>query len=167
MCYNRAMKTRDELQTMATTYKEICQGKSPWIPLGMFMHDFFGNFRHHRWQLVRDPIELPAAPTLEQQQWAAFCAASVEYLCERYGVRRPAWTRNPAYTLSEKWYNDGCADLPEVRESLEIETPEAFRRHNIRCSSRIYANKYEIAEDLAQRRRSATATAPQLAARSN
>jgi hypothetical protein len=163
MCYNEVMKTR--MHTIATAYNDICRGVAPWIALGNFMHDFFGNYPRQRRQLLRDPIELPKDATLEQQQWAAFCAASVEYLCEKYHLRCPAWPRNPAFTLAETWYNDGASDLPEVRKALDIETPDAFRRHNIRCTSRIYANKYEIREDLEQRRRAAAATAPQLAAR--
>jgi hypothetical protein len=165
MCYNEAMKTR--MNTIATAYNNICQGVAPWIALGNFMHDFFGNYPRQRRQLLRDPIELSPFPTLEQRQWAAFCAASVEYLSERYSLRCPAWPRDPAFFLAEKWYNDGGADLPEVREWLEQETPEAFRRHNVYCSPRIYANKFEIREDLEYRRRAAQPTGPQVVARSN
>jgi hypothetical protein len=150
------MRTRQiEMQTLARAYRDICTGEDPWIALGKFMHDFFGNSTHWRRQLVRDPIQPPEHPTREQRQWAAFCAASAEYLCGRYNLPRPDWAHDPAYTLAEPWYNDAYADLPGRKQELEAEAPEAFKRHNIYCSSRIYANKYEIREDLEQRRRSA------------
>jgi len=146
------MKTRYQLHTMAVSYKEICEGRNPWVTIGMFMHDFFGNFTDRREALVKDAVQEPEHPTLIQHQWAVFCAASVEYLCQKYDISCPDWVYNSNYTLSEPWYNSPYADLPDVRQELEIETPEPFKRRNIYCSDRIYANKFEIAEDLRQRR---------------
>jgi hypothetical protein len=148
------MKTRKQLQTMALSYQEICEGKSPWVPLGMFMHDFFGNFPRQRKRLVKDPIQEPEPSTQELHRWASFCAASVEYLSQKYGVACPEWVHNPAYVLAEPWYNSSYADLEDVRRELEKETPKPFKRRNIYCEDRIYANKFEIAADL-QRRKSA------------
>ena len=139
-------------QTIALSYEEICQGKSPWVPLGKFMHDFFGNFAEQRQELVKEPIQEPQDCTEEQHRWAALCAASVDYLCQKYDIPCPGWANDPAYVLAEPWYNSPYADLPDVRQELEEETPEPFKRRNIYCSDRIYANKFEIAQDLRQRR---------------
>ena len=84
------MKSIDHLQTMAVTYQEICQGEKPWVPLGNFMNDWFDYAKDKRIQLVSDPLSLPATLNTHTQRWAAFCAASVEWLCERYNVPCPS-----------------------------------------------------------------------------
>ena len=145
------METITQQQTIAITYREICAGKSPWIPLGMFMHDFFGNFKDCREELVRDPIIVCSEMTAEQQKWAAFCAASVEYLCEKYSIACPEWTRGHM-ALPEPMYEGLGCHKPQVQERLRMTTPEPFARRNIYCGDRVFANKYEIAEDLHQRR---------------
>lgn len=98
------MKTRGQLQTMAITYAEICQGEEPWIAPGNFMNDWFDYARNWREDLVKEPIvyHLPAAPDL--QRWAAFCAASVEWFCQRYAVKCPEWVFCPNYTLADPWF---------------------------------------------------------------
>ena len=143
----------DILQTMALTYQDICQGEDPWLPLGNFMNDFFGYHTDLREELLNDPIQEPANTTPEQHRWATFCAASVEYLCQKYDVPCPQWVHDSAYEkLPEPWFHSPLADKPRVRERLLRESPEPFARRNIFCSSRIFANKYEISEDLSQRR---------------
>ncbi|MEO8956281.1 MAG: hypothetical protein ABI396_09295, partial [Ktedonobacteraceae bacterium] len=57
------MKTNTALQTIEVSYKEICEGQDPWIPLGNFMDDFFGNFTDRRVELVQDPLHEPANAT--------------------------------------------------------------------------------------------------------
>ncbi len=131
------------LQTFKRSYAEILKGEEPWIPLGIFMHQFFGSRKHLRAELVRDPIQVPKQCSFEQQQWAVFCAASVEYLCKKYNVPCPDWVHNPAYTLAEPWYYGICADLPEVQEELRQTTPEEFTKRNIFCGNRTFNNKYE------------------------
>ncbi len=37
------MKTCTELQTMAVSYQEICEGQRPWNSLGNFMNDLVAN----------------------------------------------------------------------------------------------------------------------------
>jgi hypothetical protein len=140
-------------QTMKCVYQEICQGKREWTALGNFMNDWYSNYKHKRWSLVKEPIELPENPTPEQIRWAVFCAASVDYFCKKYHVRRPAWVNTPLLKrLPEPWYFSAFADREEEREQLRQEAPEPFASRNIFCSRRIYANKWEIAEDLASRR---------------
>ena len=140
------MKTCDQLQTIAVTYAEICQGEKPWIALGNFMNDFFGNFPDRREELVKDPIQESSEASPELHRWAVFCAASVEWLCERYGIPCPSWVHNPIYTLSQAWFYSPGAHKPEVRDRLIQRTPEPFTRRNIYCGNRMFMNKYELAE---------------------
>lgn len=138
------MKVYTELQTMAITYKEICEGQRPWNPLGNFMNDFFGNFPDRREELVKDPMEEPKDATPEMHKWAVFCAASVEYLCEQYNLSCPDWVNNPTYILAEPWYDSPGAEKPTVRERLKQKTPSAWTKRNIYCGNRVFWNKYEL-----------------------
>ena len=139
------MKLLHELQTMSISYQEICAGEGPWIALGNFMNDFFGNFTKQRLELVQDPIQLPTDANSEQWRWAVFCAASVEYLCQQYALPCPTWALNPAYMLDEPWYYALGAHKESVRERLRQRTPAEFTRRNIYCGNRMFANKYELA----------------------
>ena len=138
-------------QTIKQAYQDLKDGGDPWVAIGDFSHDWYGNYPepNQRADLVAEPVELPEGEVspeqfLQLRQWAAFCAASVEYLCELAGISTPAWTADPQYTLSEEaFYTSPLAYKPRVRERLEREAPEAFKRRHIYCSERIYANKYE------------------------
>lgn len=147
------MKPIDHLQTMAVTYKEICQGETPWVALGNFMNDWFDYAKEKRVQLVSDPISIPESLTTHTQIWATFCAASVEWLCQKYNVPCPSWVYNPLFYLPEPWFDSPGAHKPEVRARLMQKTPEPFTRRNIFCGDRVFANKYELAEQ--HRRRTA------------
>ncbi len=140
------MKTIDHLQTMALTYKEICQGEQPWVALGNFMNDWFDYAKDRRVQLVADPIFLPESPSDDALRWATFCTASVEWLCERYSVSCPSWIHASPYCLADPWFDAPHAHIPQVREWLIKNTPEPFTRRNIYCGNRMFANKYELAE---------------------
>jgi hypothetical protein len=140
------MKSGDREQTMAMTYQAICQGESPWIALGNFMNEWYDYAKERRAQLITDPLTLPEEPGIDALRWAAFCAASVEWLCRRYGVPCPSWVYNPAYSLPEPWFDSPGAHKPRVRERLLQQTPEPFARRNVYCGNRIFANKYEFAE---------------------
>ncbi|SRR5229473_2026741 len=147
------MESSNHLQTMAIAYQEICQGETPWVALGNFMNAWFGYATDKRMQLVTDPISLPETLNTDTQRWAVFCAASVEWLCERYNVLCPSWVHNPSYNLAEPWFYSPGAHKSEVRARLIKETPEPFTRRNIFCGNRMFANKYELVEQM--RRRSA------------
>ena len=149
------MKSYDNLQTMARTYREICQGGTPWVALGNFMNDWFDYAKDQRAQLVVEPLSLPDVPSTDSQHWAAFCAASVEWLCARYEVPCPSWVHSPTFYLPEPWFDSPGAHKPQVRERLIQQTPEPFARRNIFCGNRMFNNKYELAEQ--HRRRSAFA----------
>jgi hypothetical protein len=135
---------------MAFSYQEICQGEQPWVALGNFMNYWFDYAKDRRVELVVMPISLPDPLSGELFRWAVFCAASVEYLCERYGVPCPSWVYNPAYCLSEPWFDAPMAQKPQVRERLVQQTPEPFTNRNIYCGNRMFANKWEFAEQYRQ-----------------
>jgi hypothetical protein len=136
----------EELYTMQRTYQDITQGIRPWNALGDFMNYFFGYTPECREALVQESIQEPINPTTEQHQWAVFCAASVEYLCQRYNVPCPVWVHDVAFlALTEPWFEALGADKPQVQKRLQQETPEPFARRNIFCGNRVFANKYELA----------------------
>lgn len=89
----------------------------------------------------------------ELHQWAVFCAASIEYLCGKYDLSVPTWIADPAYApLAQPWYHIPAMSPvlrhQIIREHLEAETPDVFKRQNIYCGNRIYLNKREEAEKL-------------------
>jgi len=131
--------------TMHIAYQEICDGEDPWVALGDFANDFFDYQSDHRADLVRDSLQLPEAMTEEEQKWAIFCAASVEYLCRYYSLPFPKWVSAPEYAgVGDPWFfSPMAATKPQVRERYERETPEEFRRRNIYCGrgERIYSHK--------------------------
>ena len=139
------IQTQERLQTIEISYREICEGEDPWIPLGNFMNDFFGNYPDRREELVKEPIQEPVDLTSYSHRWAVFCVATIDYLCQKYNIPCPDWVNNSAYRLSEPWYYSLAAHKPQVRERLERETPEPFTRRNICCGNRVFANKYERA----------------------
>ena len=95
---------------------------------------------------MREPIQEPVEVSSDLHRWAAFCAASVECLCERYGIPCPAWVFLSTYTLTDPWFTGLGAERPQVQARLRQETPAAFARRNIFCGTRVFANKYELAE---------------------
>jgi len=140
------VKTIDHLQTMALTYQEIVQGEEPWIALGNFMNDWFDYAKDKRTQLVAAPLALPEKISVDNYRWATFCTASVEWLCEQYGVPCPSWVYSAPYKLRERWFDSPGSHKPEVRARLIQQTPEPFSKRNIYCGNRMFANKYELAE---------------------
>ena len=139
------IEMREKLQTIEVSFREICEGEDPWVPLGNFLNDFFGNYPERREGLVSDPLQKPENLTPDGTRWAGFCAATVEHLCQKYGIPCPAWVNDPAYMLAEPWYYSLGAHKPSVRARLERETPEPFTRRNIYCGNRMFVNKYELA----------------------
>jgi hypothetical protein len=143
-----------EVQTIRQAYIDICQGETPWVALGNFTNDFFdGDEPEERMALFVEPLNVELGTTEMLHQWAVFCAASVEYLCGKYDLPIPMWIDELAYApLVQPWYHvPSMAPLDaqqRIRERLEVETPEAFRRRNIFCGNRVYLNKREEAEKL-------------------
>jgi len=63
------------------------------------------------------------------KQRRAFLAATTEYLCRRFKMKAPAWTKKPEYFLHEEWNPD---DLCHNRRRA---APE-FKRHGILFQAR-------------------------------
>jgi hypothetical protein len=137
------MKVSTELQSMAVSFQEILAGKRPWTPLGNFMNAWYAYHADKRLQLVCDPLQEPEDISSDNHRWASFCAASVEYLCERYTIACPEWVHCSRYVLDEPWFYSLGAHKPEIQERLKHETPEPFTRRNIFCGNRIFINKYD------------------------
>ena len=139
------MNQANQLYTIAVAFKAILDGERPWTALGNFLNDWFDDAKDRRDLLVVDQLSF-FPPTQENHRWAALCAASVEYLCTKYGVSCPAWVFDKSYILPEPWFY-----YPEEsrRAKLLEKTPEAFKCRNIYCGDRMFLNKYELAEQYA------------------
>lgn len=144
----------DQLHTIRLAFREICEGEQPWVALGNFLNYWFAYASDRRYDLVVEP--LPDAPAGEKyQRWAAYCAASVEHLCHKYGVLCPDWVYDPKYVLPTPWYDIPRQELLfQVRDWLVATTPEEFSKRNIYSGDRMFLNKWELAEQ--HRHRSAS-----------
>lgn len=140
-----------EIQTIRMTYQRIVQGERPWTALGDFLNYWFAYAPDSRFDMVKEPLEVPDEVTLEYHQWAVFCAATVEYLCKQHNIPCPDWVFNSNYALAEPWFMGLGAQKPQVQTRLRLETPEQFARRNIYCGNRMFANKYELAEQARRR----------------
>jgi hypothetical protein len=69
--------------TMARAYQDICAGEDPWTALGNFTNAWYDYAKAMRAALVCEPLAKPETETEHSRHWAAFCAASVEFLCDR------------------------------------------------------------------------------------
>ena len=76
---------------MAHAYQQICVGEELWVALGNFRNAWYGYAKDHRSALVNEPLMEQEHSTIYIRHWGAFCAASVEFLCDRYGVPCPEW----------------------------------------------------------------------------
>lgn len=88
------------IDTMAYAYQRICQGEDPWTALGDFSNAWYGYAKHIRPNLIKDPLTRPERETERTRHWGAFCAASVEYLCELFQQSCPKWAHDPYYILA-------------------------------------------------------------------
>ncbi len=132
------------IQTMARAYQQICTGEEPWIALGNFRNAWYGYAKERRPALVSQPLKQPEQQTEYTHRWGAFCAASVEFLCERYGVTCPEWVHQPCYTLATPWWHTKHVHSLSMRAHLIETTMVPFARRNIFCGNRLYQNKYEM-----------------------
>jgi hypothetical protein len=132
------------IHTMAWAYNEICAGEDPWTALGNFTNAWYGYGTHIRAELVSEPLVKPEQETEYTHRWGAFCAASVEFLCERYGIACPDWVHNHYYTLETPWWYTLHPDNPSEQKSVQKTTPTPFACRNIFCTNRLFQNKYEM-----------------------
>src|SRR5215469_2270793 len=138
---------------MSTRWPDLSaylSGENTWVALGNFMNEWFDYARNHCQQIVADPLALPEMPDTYTLRLAAFCVASVEWLCEQYGVSCPSWVHIDAYCLPEPQFDSPGAHKPQVRERLRQQIPEPFTRRNIFCGNRMFANKYEFTQHYQQ-----------------
>lgn len=132
-----------ELYTLSHAYELILRGEREWTALGNFMNDFFHYFPEKRQMIIDEPIQEPTNASLEQHQWAVFCAASAEYLATSYDLAIPAWTQaSHLACLEECWYMSPRAlKNGAVRAYYDESTPAAFARRNIFCGGRVFLYK--------------------------
>lgn len=139
---------KSQLQTISITFQQICAGEGEWIALGNFMNYWYAYAKDRREALVADPLPAYDEQSFYQHQWAVFCAASVEWFCNKYMVSCPSWVYNSKYKLSEPWF----FYLHEPAKSRLLETtPEEFIRRNIYCGNNCFANKWEMLDQLRKR----------------
>jgi hypothetical protein len=131
------------IDTISVAYQRICQGEDAWTALGDFSNAWYGYGKHIRPDLIREPLPQSDQQTDVTRRWAAFCAASVEYLCDLHQQPCPAWVHASSYHLDTPWWYALRADDPEIRIHLQQMTPTPFLKRNIYCGNRIYQNKYE------------------------
>src|SRR5438034_1050864 len=72
------MFAADIPQTIKQAYQDMRDGGDPWVALGDFSHDWYGNYPepNQRAALVAEPVELPEEEVSPEQllplrQWAA------------------------------------------------------------------------------------------------
>ena len=133
-----------EKYTLAKTYALLASESEEAVRVAVrdFMNSFFLYSVSDRQSLLDEPIHLPENPSENQRGWAAFCAASAEYLAQRYGLHCPQWALDSLYTLDTPWYHPACNVYPRLREDFQKTAPEAFRRRNVFCSDRIFMNAH-------------------------
>src|SRR5690349_12527068 len=125
----------ETVQTMARAYQQICVGeKEPWIALGNFRNAWYDYGKGYRAALVEEPLTEPKQITEHTCRWGAFCAASVEFLCERYDVPCPEWVYDPRYVLIRPWWPEHAKDLSTRRKLMQI-TPRPFVQRHIFCGN--------------------------------
>ncbi len=136
------------IHTIAWAYQQICAGEDPWTALGDFTNAWYDYAKDNRAALVSESLGKPERETEHTRHWAAFCAASVEFLCDRYGIPCPQWAQEPDYMLSTPWYGDNIVNLADtavLQHRIKM-TPTPFARRNVFCGNRLYQNKYEMNE---------------------
>ncbi len=118
------------IHTMARAYQHICEGEDPWTALGNITNAWYDYGKDIRAALVGEPLGKPDRYTEHTRHWEAFCAASVEFLCDRYEVPCPQWVQEPDYMLSIPWYGDNIVNLTDtvvlqhrMRRGLPLSTP--------------------------------------------
>lgn len=132
-----------ELYTLSHAYELILRGERAWTALGNFMNDFFHYFPERRQMLIDGPIQEPVCASLEQHQWAVFCAASAEYLAILFNLTIPMWTQESHLAcLEERWYvSPRAMKNNAVRAYYDESTPATFARRNIFCGERVFLYK--------------------------
>ena len=119
--------------TIRDTFEQIKCDQMPWVAIGNFLNDWWFFAVEQRHELIEQP--LAPGKSSEMRRWAAFCAATVEWLCLQESVPCPAWTKQKRYNLSNPWffYDDG-----DSRLWLMATTPAPFKMRNIYGGDRMF-----------------------------
>jgi hypothetical protein len=113
---------------MAETFARITADPThPWLALGDFLDDWRFTAPEDRPGLVHDSIG-SAGDDTELRHWAAFCAATAEWLCWQDRAPFPAWTSSPDYSLAEPWF---LYPGHLLRAWQLVATPAPFKMRNI------------------------------------
>lgn len=116
-------------QTMAETFARILATPAyPWVALGDFLDDWRFADPGERPAMVAEAIATIPDADRDLLRWAAFCAATTEWLCRQDGLSFPLWTSNAAYRLDEPWFLYP-GDLLKPWEL--VTTPVPFKMRNI------------------------------------
>ena len=125
-------------QTIAETFDQIiAQPEFPWVAIGDFLDEWRRSEREDRLALVEGAIASHDTNTqqsgttdevLFHQRWAAFCAATVEWLCWQSQLPWPSWTGREEYYLQTPWFLYP-GDL--LRPWQLVSTPAPFKMRNI------------------------------------
>jgi len=126
------------IETMTWAYEQICKGEDPWTALGNFTNAWYGYAKHIRTDLINKPLARPGNETEYTRRWGAFCAASVEFLCNLYQHYCPMWAYDSYYILEVPWWYIKQADDPTTQERILQTTPVPFLQRNIFCGNRLF-----------------------------
>jgi hypothetical protein len=114
---------------MTETFARIlAEPGHPWVALGDFLDDWRFADPRERPALVSEAIAPATEGDRELQRWAAFCAATTEWLCRQDGLPFPPWTATPGYRLAEPGFLYP-GDLLKPWEL--VTTPAPFKMRNI------------------------------------
>lgn len=128
----RNTKNHPGWRTAADTFAVLAAGQeSPWTAVGNFLDGFYAANREEKAAWIADP--LPKAADPEKLCWAAFLAATVDWLAHPEGITCPAWVRRPEYVLREPWF---LYPGIQFRAWLLTQTPPPFKARNIFCGNR-------------------------------
>ncbi len=128
--------------TMSEAFDQICQGETKWVALGNFLNDWWRFAVNYRQELIATPLAPAPNPTLHR--WAAFCAAMVEWLCEKDNVPCPEWVKQECYILAKPWF---YYEDEESRPWLLATTFSPFKVRNIFVGNRVFLNKWDLEKE--------------------
>lgn len=94
------MSKQYHYQIAKETFERILAGTTPWVAVGDFLDDWRRMAVRSKPGLMAEPIA-DAGEDLERQRWAAFLAATVEWLCWQGKLPFPAWTSKQEYLLRD------------------------------------------------------------------
>ncbi len=127
------------IHTIAAVLAHIARDDAdPWVALSNFLHDWWCYGKDRRHELITEP---PALADIHlQPRWAAFCAATIEELCQRTSFPCPAWVGDPLFVLAKPW------QLPSAPDDAHTWELPSFAHRNIRVGPNVLDNKYELQE---------------------